>query len=69
MSYRRDDTAGHAVGVTVTQAEQVAIDQIVLTARKTAGAANAEAALREGSAMSAADAIDYALGVRPANQV
>src|SRR2546425_8752119 len=40
MSYRRDDTAGHAVGVTVTQAEQVAIDQIVLTARKAAGAAN-----------------------------
>lgn len=56
------------LGVAVSEAEQALIDRIVLGAREAAGPIAAEAAWREGTAMPAADAIDYALGARPAKR-
>lgn len=53
------------MGASVPRAEQASIDQILVGAREAAGAIKAEAAWREGTAMSAAEAIDYALGARP----
>ena len=55
------------LGAAMSKAEQAAIDKIVLGAREAVGAIRAEEAWREGSAMSEADALDYALGVRSAN--